>query len=140
MTSTVLFPNADTNKRLRLASAVKLSRRPATLGTGICSSSCRGRISRVGDCAATSLVRKIASRVKAARVNPVRTNNFLMMSPESELRNDLLPAKGEADQRLSGLWFKDKNRGLLSVMRWRRNVIAIEFVRPEGGSGTCLSG
>jgi hypothetical protein len=53
-------------------------RRPATPGTGICSSSCKGRMVRAGVCAWRCFTLKIASTPIAAKVNHFRHNTCVM--------------------------------------------------------------
>src|SRR5580700_1445721 len=135
MTSNVLFPNADTKSRLRFASAVKWSSRPATLGTGISSSSCSGAISR----ACCAVVDDLAL-LEAREMNPINVatpiaSTFLMFPPPNDFSSLLLfpnlflcPALGTR--------FVNQNRSLILVTGRRRNVITIEFGRPEGGASS----
>src|SRR5580704_9322630 len=90
MTSNVLFPNADTKSRLRFASAVKWSSRPATWGTGISSYNCSGAISRACCAVVDDLARLEARQINPSNAATPIASTFLMFYPLNDFSSLLL--------------------------------------------------
>src|SRR5579863_6531051 len=96
ITSRVLFPSAETNRRLRFASAVKWSSRPATFGTGISSSSCRAESSRVCCIVADDLGLFVAMNMNAAETIAHMASSFFMFFSPERLQYDSAPTKNQS--------------------------------------------
>src|ERR1700730_8367554 len=132
ITSTVLLPRADTNNLLRFTSAVKWSSRPATLGTGICSSSCKGSISRAVVWATTIFELRPARSPTAKRTNPPTTSNFFIAPPQVFS----FPSSTGYLECTSRLRFKYQNRSFFVIVGGCSDVIAIQLRRPKRSAGT----
>src|SRR5271170_6784244 len=138
ITSTVLLPNAETNRRFRFTSAVMWSSRPATWGTGICSSSCSGKIlSPDVCCIASDFSPLIARNNTAQHPTTAIANAFFISSPQYKFTHISAPAAETAPRTgysASALRLRlvNQNCGAFSVVCRCSHIIPIQFRRPEG--------